>query len=936
MADVNVKMGVSGVAQFKQGMKQAQQSAKTLAAQMKANESQYKATGDREQYLAEKSKLLKAQLEAQKKAAKNAEQALDAMRKNGVEKTSAEYQKMEQALAGAKAAMFDAQAAMNGLYTSETKVSKGATEVTDSLNSIAKKVSLDAVVTGIDKITGAMEKAGKKAVEVGGQIWSNIMDSAEYADGIATLAATTQTSIQTIEQMNYVAARFEAPAEMMAKSWHKVRLNMASDSEEIAKGFEQLGVATHEMTYGKYEWVKGEERDFQDVFWETGEAIMQLTDRAEQDRLATQLLGRNWEDLIPLFTAGRKAYEEAMEAAPVNTEKAVQSMADLNDRINQLETQWQYLKIEAISAIAPALEEAVKKLQGIFDQIIAYLQSPDGQKAMEDIGNSISNLLDNITSIEPSEIVEKFKQALQAIEEGLQWIEDNQTLVETALIVIGGGFAAVKIGEFALSIGKIVSGFETLWKGADKKLPQIPTIDGNGGGGGGTTGTQSVGTQTVTTQNVTNGTITSGTFSFTNGSTQTETVQTMYVQNMVGGPSTGPSINNNPVINDGSGGRTSLPYTQPIGLPSGGSTGLNGYTPILLPSGGGAKIGGASQKALPAGDISSGAEVIDMGDGTRIVVNSTSGASQVPDITIGADTIFFGGDLGLAGSFAISETIKPIQNQQAADLYLNELLKKYGLDMDNPEIRKAVEGAVYGYTGGEFDLTKPETYAKLMAGAKNGVITLPGDIEQQFAEIAKKYGSNPNGHFSMSQNRTLDEMKTGVDNWLQNTAVNVAVIGAKTAMEIKDGFDDTVEDVAAWGAKSVLEAKKNLVDPLEQSISDIFAKIYQLKVQLTPAGDSKFGYFSPTSGGGTTTWFSRLVGTTSSMHANGLPYVPHDNYFSILHRGERVMTARENANYTYNSNNYFGAVNLHNGLEIEALTESLNRRNRRQRAGYGA
>lgn len=69
--------------------------------------------------------------------------------------------------------------------------------------------------------------------------------------------------------------------------------------------------------------------------------------------------------------------------------------------------------------------------------------------------------------------------------------------------------------------------------------------------------------------------------------------------------------------------------------------------------------------------------------------------------------------------------------------------------------------------------------------------------------------------------------------------------------------------------------------------------------------------------------------------ANGLPWVPYDGYLALLHRGERVMTARENRNYTYNSNNYFGNVNLNNGLEIDALCDSIDRHNRRQNAGFG-
>jgi hypothetical protein len=80
--------------------------------------------------------------------------------------------------------------------------------------------------------------------------------------------------------------------------------------------------------------------------------------------------------------------------------------------------------------------------------------------------------------------------------------------------------------------------------------------------------------------------------------------------------------------------------------------------------------------------------------------------------------------------------------------------------------------------------------------------------------------------------------------------------------------------------------------------------------------------------------FNPLAFWVGGSHANGLFSVPWDGYPALLHKGERVLTARENQNYTYNT--YFGNVNLNNGLEIEALTESIDRRNRRQRSGYGS
>ena len=61
MAGINVKIGVTGISQFKRNIKVAQNSVKTLDQQLAINEKQFKATGDAEAYMQQKTELLKRQ-----------------------------------------------------------------------------------------------------------------------------------------------------------------------------------------------------------------------------------------------------------------------------------------------------------------------------------------------------------------------------------------------------------------------------------------------------------------------------------------------------------------------------------------------------------------------------------------------------------------------------------------------------------------------------------------------------------------------------------------------------------------------------------------------------------------------------------------------------------------------------------------------------------
>ena len=462
---VNVKMGVD-LGSFKSGITEAKNEVKTLDANMKLIDATFKATGNAEQALAQKMQTLNSKFTAQQNLAKQYEQALRQMTAAGVDPASAAYQKMARDLLNAQAGMMETQAALNGLDGSQQNAAKSADQLSASVNNIGKKLSLDQVISGIDKITSGLANAAKKAVQLGEELWNSIMDSAAYADDISTMATMMGLTDEEAQKMVYVAGRFEAPAEQMAKTWKKVKMNLTSDSEDVAAAFHQLGIRTKEWGEAGQSGPALIARNYKDVFWEVGEALMHVSDASKQERLAQTLLGRSWDEMIPLFKAGRKAYEEALENAPAATEEAVEAAASLNDRVKELEKSWDTLKLEVVGAIAPALEKGADAIGKVLDSLTEYLQSEKGQELLESLGTAVSDMLKGLSEISAEDIVSNFSSLLSSLTAGLDWINQNGATVTGIIEGLGIAFATLTVSSSVLEFVKIIQGLRGLGGGA--------------------------------------------------------------------------------------------------------------------------------------------------------------------------------------------------------------------------------------------------------------------------------------------------------------------------------------------------------------------------------------------------------------------------------------------------------------------------------------
>ena len=463
---VSTKLDVD-ISGFTSGIREGQQVLKGLNAEMKASDAAFKATGNAEQKLNSQTSTLNKTIQQQKSIADNARQALEAMTNAGVQPADAAYQKMYVTMLNAEAGANEAQAALNQLGAGAAQAADGAEQLTQGLNGISKKISLDQVISGIDKITTGLANAAKKAVQLGEDLWNTIMDSASRADDTATMAEMYGIDLDTFQRMQkLVAGGLDTSVEAMLRSQKKLRKGIGDGSKEVQETLSELGITVKE-----WQTVAGQSgsalitKDQTKLFWEAGQAILNMGDAYDKESAAQRLFGRSWEELVPLFKEYKtlEEYNAALEDQTVNTEETIRDLAALNDAVGKLEGSWTTLKDELIGAIAPALTDAAGAVSGLLDELTKYLQKDAGQELLTNLGTAVSDLLSGLGDISAEDLVSNFSSLLESLTKGLNWIKDNGELVTGLIAGLGTAFAGLTITGNVLTFLKLIQGIKD-WK----------------------------------------------------------------------------------------------------------------------------------------------------------------------------------------------------------------------------------------------------------------------------------------------------------------------------------------------------------------------------------------------------------------------------------------------------------------------------------------
>ena len=194
--------------------------------------------------------------------------------------------------------------------------------------------------------------------------------SASTADDLATLANQTGFTVEELQKMQYASSFIDVSMESMTGSVTKLTKNMASGSDV----FDTLGVSITDAN--------GNMRDATDVWYDSLEALSQVTNETERDQLSMELFGKSAMEMAGIVDDGGASLkalgDEAESTGLIMSGEAVAGAVAFNDQMDRLKntTQQAFFTLGATLAetLVPAMTAIVEKIT----QLLSWFGQLDG------------------------------------------------------------------------------------------------------------------------------------------------------------------------------------------------------------------------------------------------------------------------------------------------------------------------------------------------------------------------------------------------------------------------------------------------------------------------------------------------------------------------------------------------------------------------------
>ena len=195
-----------------------------------------------------------------------------------------------------------------------------------------------AVGRSMEELGGKIEGVGRKLAPVsaaGGAVLGALgklgYEAVQNADDLNTLAKQTGFTTEELQQFRYASDLIDVSAEDITGSISKLRKAMTGHAD----AWEALGVATTDAN--------GNLRDSSTVFYETLQALSQISNETERDTLAMEIFGKSADQLAGIIDDGGAALkqygQEAKDLGLILDQDTLDALNQTNDSIDRLKAQ---------------------------------------------------------------------------------------------------------------------------------------------------------------------------------------------------------------------------------------------------------------------------------------------------------------------------------------------------------------------------------------------------------------------------------------------------------------------------------------------------------------------------------------------------------------------------------------------------------------------
>ncbi|MBQ1453904.1 MAG: hypothetical protein IIZ23_08035, partial [Ruminococcus sp.] len=286
--------------------------------------------------------------------------ALETMKNNGIDETSADYRELQREIIKAES--------KQKAYNAELRKVKAAAS---SLGQASQKLA--DLGAKAEKAGKALAPVSKAAAAVDVALAGLAYKSGTAADELNTLSKVTGISTDDLQKYKAASDLVDVSVEAMAKSQQKLKKNMLGaldGTNDQAQYFEQLGI--------KITNADGSLRDANDVFDETIAALGSMENETERDAIAMALLGKNATELNPLIEDGGETYKKVADIFANNglqivDEETLQKANEFNDAIDTIKLTWSAALSNIGTQLAGYLAPAMEKISAAMQKVAGWL-----------------------------------------------------------------------------------------------------------------------------------------------------------------------------------------------------------------------------------------------------------------------------------------------------------------------------------------------------------------------------------------------------------------------------------------------------------------------------------------------------------------------------------------------------------------------------------